>query len=601
MSGPAAVDDDRVQPDVLEQDDVGRELLAQRLLAHRRAAVLDHHGAAVELADVGQRLEQRLDAGARGPFARGSCRVLRVEPDVVAGEVGEVDVRATRRHVPGARPARPRRPRRPDPRRRSGPARAPSIRSPASAMPAAWATRPQFGSRPVSAVCTSCEFAIARATRSASSAPTPPRSPRPGAIRVAPSPSATTSSASWSSAASSRPSGSGSPEAPLACSTTVSLVLIWPSTVIRSNERRPRRAGAASGSATSGVGLDEAEHRREARLDHPRALRLRRKRHPAGAQGAGLGPAVGGHDRPGERRPRRRRRAAARRRSIPPRTAVDRQRHTDHAGLRDGDRGGLDAERLGGGVAHRQGVAVAVLAGGGIGVARVGDDGAERAPRRNRRRRRAPGAAAAAFRVTSSAERTSSESHTSRPTSGSPDGLIPRAHAAARKPGASRGRVELARRRPGRRPSASAGSGPSVASPQPLRLARPSIRLRFCTACPAAPFQRLSIAQKATIRPDRSSRRDVDASGVRVAHVADAGGRLDDLDEGLRLRSGPRTARRAPRGSIVSARGDVTARQQPLVDREQVRDEAHRALVAEARAAPARSPGGGGGRRRRRA
>ena len=57
----AAVHDHRVHPDVLEQHDVARELLAQRGVVHRRAAVLDHHGLAVELADVGQRLEQRGD------------------------------------------------------------------------------------------------------------------------------------------------------------------------------------------------------------------------------------------------------------------------------------------------------------------------------------------------------------------------------------------------------------------------------------------------------------------------------------------------------------------------------------------------------------
>ena len=34
------------------------------LVAHRRAAVLDHHGAAVELADVGERLEQGVDVRA---------------------------------------------------------------------------------------------------------------------------------------------------------------------------------------------------------------------------------------------------------------------------------------------------------------------------------------------------------------------------------------------------------------------------------------------------------------------------------------------------------------------------------------------------------
>ena len=50
--GPAAVHDDRVEPDVLEQHDVARELHAQRGLLHRRAPVLDHDGLAVELPDV---------------------------------------------------------------------------------------------------------------------------------------------------------------------------------------------------------------------------------------------------------------------------------------------------------------------------------------------------------------------------------------------------------------------------------------------------------------------------------------------------------------------------------------------------------------------
>ena len=59
--GTAAVDDDRVHADVLEQHDVARELLLELGVEHRRAAVLDHDRLAVELADVRQRLEQRLD------------------------------------------------------------------------------------------------------------------------------------------------------------------------------------------------------------------------------------------------------------------------------------------------------------------------------------------------------------------------------------------------------------------------------------------------------------------------------------------------------------------------------------------------------------
>ena len=56
--GAAAMDDDGVHADVLEQHDVARELLAQLRVVHRRAAVLDHDRRAVELADVGQRLEE---------------------------------------------------------------------------------------------------------------------------------------------------------------------------------------------------------------------------------------------------------------------------------------------------------------------------------------------------------------------------------------------------------------------------------------------------------------------------------------------------------------------------------------------------------------
>ena len=39
----ATVDDDRVQPDVLEQHDVARELLTQLGILHRGAAILDDH------------------------------------------------------------------------------------------------------------------------------------------------------------------------------------------------------------------------------------------------------------------------------------------------------------------------------------------------------------------------------------------------------------------------------------------------------------------------------------------------------------------------------------------------------------------------------
>jgi hypothetical protein len=52
------VDDDGIHPDVLEQHHVPREVLLQPRVGHRGAAVLDHHGLAVELPDVRQGLEE---------------------------------------------------------------------------------------------------------------------------------------------------------------------------------------------------------------------------------------------------------------------------------------------------------------------------------------------------------------------------------------------------------------------------------------------------------------------------------------------------------------------------------------------------------------
>ena len=64
----AAVDDDRVHPDVLEEHDVLGEVLAQLLVDHRRAAVLDDDRLAVELPDVGQSFEECLDVAHQGPL-----------------------------------------------------------------------------------------------------------------------------------------------------------------------------------------------------------------------------------------------------------------------------------------------------------------------------------------------------------------------------------------------------------------------------------------------------------------------------------------------------------------------------------------------------
>ncbi len=62
----AAVNHDRVHADQLQQHHVLGEILLQRRVGHRVAAVLDDQRLAVELADVGQRLRQDLGLLARG-------------------------------------------------------------------------------------------------------------------------------------------------------------------------------------------------------------------------------------------------------------------------------------------------------------------------------------------------------------------------------------------------------------------------------------------------------------------------------------------------------------------------------------------------------
>src|SRR5262249_19286724 len=57
----ASVHDDRVQPDVLQQHHIARELLAEGRVLHRRAPVLDYHRLAVKLSDIGARLEESPD------------------------------------------------------------------------------------------------------------------------------------------------------------------------------------------------------------------------------------------------------------------------------------------------------------------------------------------------------------------------------------------------------------------------------------------------------------------------------------------------------------------------------------------------------------
>ena len=130
------------------------------------------------------------------------------------------------------------------------------------------------------------------------------------------------------------------------------------------------------------VGLHEAQHRREVGRDHPRALGLRgdadraaRQRHVDRTRAWGTGRWCGS--------PRRTRSSPSgcsspRAARIPLRDRLVGQLHADHAGRGDGDHLGVEPDRHRGGALHAGGVVDAAPAGGGVGVAGVGDHRAQR-------------------------------------------------------------------------------------------------------------------------------------------------------------------------------------------------------------------------------
>ena len=181
--------------------------------------------------------------------------------------------------------------------------------------------------------------------------------------------------------------------------------------------------------------------------------------------------------------------------------AVHRQRHADHAGRRDRDAVLAHAGRHRGGALHPRGVLEPAVAGRGVGVAGVDDDRAQRvepAARLAQQHRRGQHARA---REARRADRVGLGADQQREV-GIARRLDPRAHA---------GGAEAARRarRPVARSRAAGGSTQREAKhaslSSPSRSSRPNIRLRFWTACEAAPFQRLSIAANTRIRPVRGS------------------------------------------------------------------------------------------------
>ena len=397
-------------------------------------------------------------------------------------EVGEEDLRLVALARAGRRRTRPRRarrarrarPRRSGPRRRGRRPARPRSRCRARAGRRRSARR----RRPARCGPSSGRRRSARPSRAASSRRRAPRARRrrrrrrvttTRPTRAAPSPSRTMSSASWrSSASSASPKRSSSsvsgaistPLAPLHMSSAVSFVESWPSTEMRSKERltvTPSSRSAVS-ALERGVGLHEAEHRREARLDHARALRLR-----AEADGAAAGSVdverrallegVGGHDRRGEvgvavgaQLPGGAREAAHDRLRV--------ERDADDAGRGDRDLLVRDARGDRRGALHLRRVVEAAAAGGGVRVA-----GVRRRRRAGRRAARArfvttTGAASTPERVNRAALVASRTSQTSRPTSGFPDAFRPAATPAARKPSRQAAAAPRRRRR-APRPSAS--------------------------------------------------------------------------------------------------------------------------------------------------
>ena len=151
------------------------------------------------------------------------------------------------------------------------------------------------------------------------------------------------------------------------------------------------------------------------------------------------------------------------------------------------------------------------------------------------------GAPSRALVVKRAADTVSGSSEATTPTS-SPSRLDPGGHArrpeARRKQGAGRARPRARGRSTQReRKKVECSERPRVtrAPPPP---ACPSIRFRSCTAWPAAPFQRLSIAASAITRLVAHGRH-MDPAAVGVAHVARAGRLVDERRRTARPRRPP--------------------------------------------------------------
>ena len=388
-------------------------------------------------------------------------------------------------------------------------------------MPTAWAIRPQLGSPPFSAVLTSGELATARATRldvplvaaAHDDAPDPARRPRRRA-RSSARAGAAARRAPRRSAARPRsrapPARRAAPEAMQDRGVVGRELAVDADAVERALDATPSSRSARLG-VERGVGLHEAQQRGEVRRDHPRALGLRAEPHGARraastSQRGALVERVGGADRLGEVGVAVRRRSSRGASRMPSHARVDRQLARRSRRSRRPPPGLGSTRRpprprpASSRPRRARGRPVAALALPELATTARRRSSWQRSWRQQHRRGEHARAGEAR-----GARRRRRASETSRPTSGSPLGLIPHATPggaearAAGRPASSRDvrrAVDPARAEEGAHDDAPRASG------------SPNIRLRFCTACEAVPFQRLSIAAKTSTLPVRSSRVD---------------------------------------------------------------------------------------------
>ncbi len=363
---------------------------------------------------------------------------------------------------------------------------------------------------------------------------------------------------------------------PVAWRTTVSFVDICPSTVIRSNERVDGAAKRGVGIVDLRVGLHEAEHGGEAGLDHAGALGLGGDGHAARLDAHVLRRAVGGHDRLRETRsrgPAQGSPAALRSpsvtRSISSGTPITPVSATTTFAF-------VEAQRLRGRRLHLERVSIALLARRRVRVAGVDGDRADGVRRRGCSRQTRIGAAAAAFRVRSTDEATSGASQTRTATSVSPPSLRPQCVAPGPEAGREDRWVELlgaprqvhpalveearhARDPPPRRgPASGSGSG-RPARRRPSRGCRsPRRRSRARRPTPGAGGCGRSWTRARRRRPGGSA--TISTNGSDAVEVVVEAAELLGVERPGEL--------------------DVAARQQPLVERQEVRDEGERARRA---------------------